>query len=458
MIIRDLAVALGLDVDAASFAEGDAFISVIKAGLDLVVNTATDVGDVFLKNIDKAGGWQTGVSTAVAATVKDLEKAAEKAKTVHDTLVAYVKLGLAKVLAFIGPAILYVADFVTRNALFIRDVFVGAFNFLQKNWTTVKYAVIAGVAAITAAFVILKWNAIATAAATAAAWLAAAWPFILIGGLIAGFLLILDDIRGYLAGEISLFGEWKKSIEDWLTIKADDPAWLRSIKSFISSIKEALSKQGAIEGFFARIKGFFVDVWERVKSIDWSPFYKVFGWIADKVMEVDWSGWGERIKTAVGVVADKVKSVDWNGWLLALKGIGLKLWGAYLTIKGMVAGAAAFAAKIAAAGAALGRLPGRVSSFVSGIFKGKDEAGDSPGPSVAPGDGPVAPVDYSAYQPEAPFYYPQARPSVQNVTREGDTYQITQRPGESGEDLARRVAEIVNGNNEDAAAAAPSTE
>lgn len=458
MIIRDLAVALGLDVNAASFAEGQEFIALINAGLGLVVDSATEVGDVFTKQLAKTGDYVGGVAAATTATLAEFEAQAKKAATIHEYIASYVKLLWATILQVIGPVIAEVTSFAIKNALFIRDIFVGAFDFMRKNWATVKYALIAGVVAVTAAFVILKWEAIKTAAAAAAAWLAAAWPFILIGTLIAGLLLALDDLRVYLAGGDSLIGRWKKSLEAWLSIKADDPPWLRSIKSFLTRIKEALSKQGVIEGFFARIKGFFVDVWERIKSIDWSPFYKVFGWIADKVMEVDWAGWGERIKTAIGGVADRVKSVDWDGWLLALKGVGLKLWGAYLMIKGMVAGMAAFVEKIAAAGAALGRLPGRAVDFAVGLFGGKKKG--EAAPSVAPGEGPMMPVDYTAYQPEAPSYYaPAQRQVTQHITREGDTYQITQLPGEDGEALAERVARrVLNGSNEDAAAQVPATE
>ena len=53
MIIRDLAVALGLDVNAASFAEGEAFIEVVKAGLDAIVSTASDVAGAFVEVVDR---------------------------------------------------------------------------------------------------------------------------------------------------------------------------------------------------------------------------------------------------------------------------------------------------------------------------------------------------------------------------------------------------------------------
>jgi len=45
-----------------------------------------------------------------------------------------------------------------------------------------------------------------------------------------------------------------------------------------------------------------------------------------------------------------------------------------------------------------------------------------------------------------------------NVTRAGDTFHITQLPGEDSEALARRIAEIRTTENEDAAAAIPATE
>ena len=478
MIIRDLAVALGLDVNAASFAEGEAFIEVVKAGLDAIVSTASDVAGAFVEVVgeskqlnalgalfgrsaskglrDYAAGVDAAVSIAqegIDGTVKRMEKALQQAKTAHDYVFGYIRLGWAKLAQLIAPALLEIAGFLVKNALFLRDVFVQVFAFLQKNWQTVKFALIWGATAIAISFALIRFEAIKAAAATAAAWLAAAWPFILIGGLIAGLLLALDDVRVYLQGGDSLFGRWKKQIEGWLSIKADDPPWLKSIKSFLGNIKEALTKQGAIEGFFARIKQFFLDIWESLKSIDWTPFYRVFQWVAERVMDVDWKAWALRIKAAVGLVADVVRSVDWSSWGLALKGIGLRLWQGYLMIRGMVRAAGELVDTLRG-------VPSRVLSFgarLAGVPEAPAAA--TPGaPAALPGGPPAFQLPTYGGEGAPAYRGPLRAPPAMNVTRAGDTFHITQLPGEDSEALARRIAEIRTTENEDAAAAIPATE
>jgi hypothetical protein len=119
-----------------------------------------------------------------------------------------------------------------------------AFEFVVKNATAFKIIIGTGglllaVNALTFAFGKLSIAGVAAAAATAKAWLMAAAPFIAIGAIIAGFLLVFDDIRGYLAGEDSLYGTFKQEIDDW-TKKKSDIWFVDALKDFIRYIQEAI--------------------------------------------------------------------------------------------------------------------------------------------------------------------------------------------------------------------------
>lgn len=65
-------------------------------------------------------------------------------------------------------------------------------------------------------------------------------PMLAIGAAIAGVLLLLDDYRGYLAGEDSLIGRWKDAIGDWMKPKGDDPWFLAAIKAFLRFVRDAI--------------------------------------------------------------------------------------------------------------------------------------------------------------------------------------------------------------------------
>lgn len=119
-----------------------------------------------------------------------------------------------------------------------------AFSFIVKNMAAVK--VILGVLAF--AFAALEIRAVAAAVRAGLAWAVALAPFLLLGGLIAGLLLIYDDLAVYQRGvesgnpekHKSLYGRFKKEIDSWLKPNDKDPWFLAAIKSFLGFIKETI--------------------------------------------------------------------------------------------------------------------------------------------------------------------------------------------------------------------------
>lgn len=65
-------------------------------------------------------------------------------------------------------------------------------------------------------------------------------PFHAIGAVIAGLMLVFDDLRAYSQGRKSLFGLWKKTIDDWTKPSKEDPWFLVAIKQFVKLISQAI--------------------------------------------------------------------------------------------------------------------------------------------------------------------------------------------------------------------------
>lgn len=455
MIVRELFTRLGLDVDSASFAEGFALVEVAKAGLGVLYDAASDVSSVFVDNVDAAGGWEMDLGAAADKTAEHFARAAENAKTIQDYIGAEAKRLWAGVLSYVLPVIQTITDYVRANVKFYGNLFSQAAKWISANWDVIKYAILGGVTAITAAMVILHWSSVKAAAASLAAWLAAAWPFILIGGLIAGILLALDDVRVYLEGGNSLIGrfinKWRGLVDQWKDKPADQRPWWYSILV-------AITKDGAIKGWFDALRSWVSDVWERIKGIDWSPITGFFGWLAGKLKEVDWEAWGKRIKAVVITIGQEVGSVNFKGWILKLEGFVLKLEYAYLVAKNLVA---MIGRGIDALGS-MGRSISGVGEWAGGLFrKEKTPAQRAEQERTAPSEPEkrVPTVSPDAYWTAPTVAYDWA-PTVQQTT--SNTYHVTQLPGENGEDFARRVAEISDERarvrNEEAAASIPAVE
>jgi hypothetical protein len=73
-----------------------------------------------------------------------------------------------------------------------------------------------------------------------AAILAAMSPLAALAAIVSGFMLVVDDIRGYYAGEDSLYGRFIESIEKWLAIKPEDSQFMMGLKSLLAIIKEII--------------------------------------------------------------------------------------------------------------------------------------------------------------------------------------------------------------------------
>lgn len=153
--------------------------------------------------------------------------------------------------AIISQRIQVVIGGIVKVAHLLGDTFA----FLVDNATAVK--IVLGTIGITGVIIALAgWMAklsvasVAAAAATARAWIAAAAPFVAIAAIVAGFLLVFDDIRGYLAGEDSLYGTFKAEIDDWLKPKSDDPWFVTALKDFIRFLTASIELLRDVDEIF----------------------------------------------------------------------------------------------------------------------------------------------------------------------------------------------------------------
>lgn len=132
-----------------------------------------------------------------------------------------------------------------------------AFGVFVRNIDAIKI----GLTALVLAFAATHTAAVGAALAVGRAWLAAAWPFVLIGGLIAGFLLVLDDIRMSERNPKAhtLWNLWKKNIDEWTKPHSGDPWWLAAIRDFVGFIRAAVHE---LDNFSAKV----TNVWGKAKA------------------------------------------------------------------------------------------------------------------------------------------------------------------------------------------------
>jgi hypothetical protein len=112
----------------------------------------------------------------------------------------------------------------------------------------------------------------------AASWALAALPIVLIVGLLALLILVIDDIQGALEGQDSLIGELAEKfgsfIEEWMKPRADDGFLVRTLKVFwdiFSDLPKALDNAAnfwveKIVWVVNEIKKLFAGLWEDVKQ------------------------------------------------------------------------------------------------------------------------------------------------------------------------------------------------
>lgn len=110
-------------------------------------------------------------------------------------------------------------------------------------------------------------------------------PLLAVGALIAGVLLLIDDYRGYLAGEDSLIGRWKDVINEWMQPNAQDSWFVLQIKSAVNALKEAVKLvQDLTQGWRDAL-----DMWELSKKSN-------FGFSVDKLSTDDLLRWDAILK------------------------------------------------------------------------------------------------------------------------------------------------------------------
>lgn len=112
------------------------------------------------------------------------------------------------------------------------------FDFLVRNLTFIKIALVAA----TAMWLPFQAAAISAAIKTAASWALAALPFVAIAAAVTALMLIFDDLNVYSKGGKSLFGRFEKQIKEWARAdNPDDPWWLKALKMFVNLIVTAIA-------------------------------------------------------------------------------------------------------------------------------------------------------------------------------------------------------------------------
>lgn len=151
-------------------------------------------------------------------------------------------------------------------------------------------ALIANASAAAAAagwYVALSVAAIRAGIAAAAAWVKAALPVIVLTGLVAALLLLLDDVRGFFAGEDSFIGsygvQWTKFLDRILADRTEDFWLLRALKAvgrFLTDIGghlDALEKKFAGTSFGRWVNQTNTDIRERAARGQLTEYEKANG-------------------------------------------------------------------------------------------------------------------------------------------------------------------------------------
>jgi hypothetical protein len=129
--------------------------------------------------------------------------------------------------------------------------FVGVLKFFRDNWNGVMAVILSGLAAWTLAntglvesFLAVQLEAVAAAIAAGAAWLVAAAPFIAIAGIVAGLLLLFDDLRVYASGGRSVFGDFVDGLDKFdRQLRAEGkekPWWLEALETAVAVTKDLI--------------------------------------------------------------------------------------------------------------------------------------------------------------------------------------------------------------------------
>ena len=207
----------------------------------------------------KAGKEVGQIQKALAAQTKDLWRSAigPLLPAIRDLLKQY--LSWKKENAEIMKQ--NIARFLSLGITVVKDLgkaFVGltsTLKFFSDNWKPVLALVLAGLAGWAAAnfglvvsFIAVQAAAVGAAIVAGAAWLVAAAPFIALGAVVGGILLLFDDIRTYSdaisrggTGKNTLFGQFLIMIDKMATGGGARPWWLSALLTAKEYLTDILS-------------------------------------------------------------------------------------------------------------------------------------------------------------------------------------------------------------------------
>jgi len=138
---------------------------------------------------------KTRVEQAVDLLATGLRVAWNVGKSFYDTFIKITDMlgGLDNILKVVGVALLAVGSVAILSAIGTAAMAIGG---------------------VVAALLALNGAAIAAGVSMVAAWVAAALPAVLIGALIVGLGLVIEDLYTYMTGGESVFGDWVKWFND----------------------------------------------------------------------------------------------------------------------------------------------------------------------------------------------------------------------------------------------------
>lgn len=128
-------------------------------------------------------------------------------------------------------------------------------QFFKDNWKTVVGLIVVSTGYLTlaniglaASYGLVGAKAIWAGTVATAAWIKAAAPFIAIGAIIAGVLLVFDDLRRYQwamehggkGAEHTFFGRLNALVDDWGKKKIGEPWWMTGLRETRDILKELI--------------------------------------------------------------------------------------------------------------------------------------------------------------------------------------------------------------------------
>lgn len=176
-----------------------------RAGL-ILTQDQIEAGDELIKTQRKLGAVTGGIwKTAIAPLLPEITSLV---KAYTSWRKANAEVMKQRIQQFIGALIA-----IVRGLGSAFTAVIGVMTFFKKNWLAAVAIAVAGAAAwivsnyaLAASFVATQATAVGAALAAAVAWLTAVAPVVAVAAAVAYLLVLLDDLRGFLAGEDSAIG------------------------------------------------------------------------------------------------------------------------------------------------------------------------------------------------------------------------------------------------------------